>query len=80
MSESFVQSVDFVPPPSNALKMLPELHEPDNLRTFVPSPIKEVLLRFVSRDCAERILDQRVERTPFLDVNAQLSVSVLQTN
>ena len=43
MSESFVQSVDLVPPPSNALKMLPELHEPDNLRTFVPSPIKGVL-------------------------------------
>ena len=33
-----------------------------------------------SGDPIERILDQRVERTRFLDVNAQLSASVLQTN
>jgi hypothetical protein len=38
------------------------------------------LRRSASGDPVERILDQRVERTPFLDVNAQLSVSVLQTN
>jgi hypothetical protein len=51
------------------------------------SLLKECFLRFISRDYAvrlwrsiERILDQRVERTPFLDINAQLSVSVLQTN
>ena len=71
MSESFVQFVGFVPPPSNALKMSPELHEPDNLRTFVPSPIG--FLQFISRDCAVRLLEIQssgFERTPFSDVNA----------
>jgi hypothetical protein len=49
--------VGFVPPPLNALKMSLELHEPDNLRTFVPSPIKECFLQFISGDCAGRLLE-----------------------
>jgi hypothetical protein len=36
--------------------------------------------RSASGDPIERILDQGAECTAFLDVSAQLSVSVLQTN
>jgi hypothetical protein len=52
-----IHDIGFIPPPSNALKVSPEFHEPDNLRTFVPSPIKKCFLLFISRDCAGRLLE-----------------------